>query len=48
MKAAVLTHYDKKGIDLVIKDLPVPVPEDDEILVHIMAATVRFLMNLRC
>lgn len=38
MKAAVLTHYDKKGTDLEMLDLPVPVPEDDEILVRIMAA----------
>ncbi len=29
MKAAVLTHYDKKGTDLEIRDIAVPVPEDD-------------------
>ena len=46
MKAAVLNHYDKKGTDLVIQDLPVPVPEDDEILVHIMAAGVNPLDNM--
>ena len=46
MKAAVLTHYDKKGTDLDIQDLPVPVPEDDEILVHIMAAGVNPLDNM--
>ena len=49
MKAAVLTHYDKKGTDLEIQDLPVPVPEDDQILVHIMAApkgkqSLKFMM----
>ena len=46
MKAAVLTHYDKKGTDLEIQDIPVPVPEDDEILVRIMAAAVNPLDNM--
>ena len=46
MKAAVLTHYDKKGTDLEIQDLPVPVPEDDEVLVRIMAAAVNPLDNM--
>ena len=46
MKAAVLTHYDKKGTDLEMLDLPVPVPEDDEILVRIMAAAVNPLDNM--
>lgn len=46
MKAAVLTHYDKKGTDLEIHDIPVPVPEDDEILVRIMAAAVNPLDNM--
>ena len=46
MKAAVLNHYDKKGTDLEIQDLPVPIPEDDEILVHIMAAGVNPLDNM--
>ena len=42
MKAAVLTHYDKKGTDLEIQDLPVPVPEDDEILAFGIEATWNF------
>lgn len=46
MKAAVLTHYDKKGTDLEIRDLDVPVPEDDEVLVKIMAAAVNPLDNM--
>jgi len=40
LKAAVLTHYDKKGTDLEIQSLPIPVPGDDEVLVRIMAAAV--------
>ena len=46
MKAAVLTHYDKKGTDLEIQDLPVPVPEDNEILARIMVAAVNPLDNM--
>ena len=46
MKAAVLTHYDKKGTDLEIQDLPVPVSEDDEILARIMVAAVNPLDNM--
>ena len=42
MKAAVLTHYDKKGTDLEIQDLPLPVPEDDEILAFGIEATWNF------
>ena len=35
MRAAVLTHYDKNGTDLEIRDLPIPVPEeDDSALIH--------------
>lgn len=46
MKAAVLTHYDKKGTELEIRDIAVPVPEDDEVLVKIMAAAVNPLDNM--
>ena len=46
MKAAVLTHYDKKGTDLEIRDIAVPVPEDDEVLVKMMAAAVNPLDNM--
>ena len=38
MKAAVLTHYDKKGTELDIREIPTPVPEEDEVLVKIMTA----------
>lgn len=32
MKAAVLTHYDKRGADLSICELPIPVPGSDEVM----------------
>lgn len=31
MKAAVLTHYDKNGTELEIREVPVPVPGNDEV-----------------
>ena len=46
MRAAVLTHYDKNGTDLEIRDLPIPVPEEDEVLVKIIAAAVNPLDNM--
>ena len=46
MKAAVLTHYDKNGTDLEIRDVSVPVPENDEVLVKIKAAAVNPLDNM--
>lgn len=38
MKAAVLTHYDKKGTELDIREISTPTPEEDEVLVKIMTA----------
>ena len=46
MKAAVLTHYDKKGTDLSICELPIPVPGSDEVLVRIVTAAVNPLDNM--
>lgn len=38
MKAAVLTHYDKNGTNLELRDIPIPILEDDEVLVRIKVA----------
>ena len=46
MKAALLTQYDKKGTKLEIRDIPIPVPADDEVLVQVMAAAVNPLDNM--
>lgn len=46
MKAAILNHYDKKGTDLEIKEIPVPAVEDDEVLVRIISAAVNPLDNM--
>ncbi len=46
MKAAVLTHYDKKGTELEIREIPTPIPEGDEVLVKIMTAAVNPLDNM--
>ena len=46
MKAAVLTHYDKKGTSLDVQNLPIPVPENEEVLVRIKAAAVNPLDNM--
>lgn len=46
MKAAVLTHYDKNGTDLEIRDIPVPTVKDDEVLVKIMTAAVNPVDNM--
>lgn len=46
MRAAVLTHYDKNGTELEIRELPTPVPENDEVLVRIAAAAVNPLDNM--
>lgn len=46
MKAAVLTHYDQKGTELDIREIPTPVPEEDEVLVKIMTAAVNPLDNM--
>ena len=46
MKAAVLTHYDKNGTELEIREISTPVPEEDEVLVKIMTAAVNPLDNM--
>lgn len=46
MKAAILTHYDKNGTNLEIRDVPLPVLEDDEVLVRVKAAAVNPLDNM--
>ncbi len=46
MKAAILTQYDKKGRNLEIKDIAVPVPNDNEVLVKIYTAAVNPLDNM--
>ncbi len=46
MKAAVLTHYDKQGTELEIREISTPIPEEDEVLVKIMTAAVNPLDNM--
>lgn len=46
MKAAVLTHYDKNGTNLELRDIPIPILEDDEVLVRIKVAAVNPLDNM--
>ena len=46
MKAAILTHYNKKGTDLEIRDITIPVPDEKEVLVKVMAAAVNPLDNM--
>ena len=46
MKAAILTHYDKKGINLELKDIDIPIPENNEVLVKIHFAGVNPLDNM--
>lgn len=46
MKAAVLTHYDKKGTELEIREISTPIPKEDEVLVKIMTAAVNPLDNM--
>ena len=46
MKAAILTHYDKNGTNLEIRDVPLPVLEDDKVLVRVKAAAVNPLDNM--
>ena len=46
MKAAILTHYNKKGTELEIREISTPIPEEDEVLVKIMTAAVNPLDNM--
>ena len=46
MKAAVLTHYDKRKINLEIKNVDIPIPQKNEVLVKIYSAAVNPLDNM--
>lgn len=46
MKAAILTKYNKEGMDLELRELPIPIPEENEVLVGIHAAAVNPLDNM--
>ena len=46
MKAAILTHYNKNGTNLELRDIPIPVPNDSQVLVKIYAAAVNPLDNM--
>ena len=46
LKAAILNGYDKKGCDLVVKDIPIPDINDQEVLVKIHIAGVNPLDNM--
>ena len=46
MKAAVLTHYNKENTNLEIRDIPVPIPNENEVLVKIYSAAVNPLDNM--
>ena len=46
MKAAVLTHYDKQKTNLEIRDIPLPIPKANEVLVKIYSAAVNPLDNM--
>ena len=46
MKAAILENYNKNGNDLIIKDIPIPAPNDDEVLIKVHTAGVNPLDNM--
>lgn len=46
MKAAILTRYDKNTTDLEVRDIPIPTPSADEVLVRIHTAAVNPLDNM--
>lgn len=46
MKAAILEHYDKKGTELVVEDVPAPEPSESAVLVKVRAAGVNPLDNM--
>lgn len=46
MKAAILNQYNKKNLNLEIKDIPIPQIADDEVLIKVMAAGVNPLDNM--
>ena len=46
MKAAILTRYDKNTTGLEVRDIPIPTPSADEVLVRIHTAAVNPLDNM--
>lgn len=46
MKAALLKHYSKQKTNLEIKDVPIPMPKENEVLVKIYSAAVNPLDNM--
>ena len=46
MKAAILTRYDKNATGLEVRDIPIPTPAADEVLVRIHTAAVNPLDNM--
>ena len=46
MKAAILEKYDKNGTNLVIKDVKIPEPRDNEVLVKVYTSAVNPLDNM--
>lgn len=46
MRAAVLTQYDKQKINLEIKEVSIPIPKENEVLVKIYSAAVNPLDNM--
>lgn len=46
MRAAVLTRYDKQKINLEIKEVSIPIPKENEVLVKIYSAAVNPLDNM--
>ena len=46
MKAAILEKYNKNGADLVIKDIEIPEPKENEVLVKVYASAVNPLDNM--
>lgn len=46
MRAAVLTQYDKQKINLEIKEISIPIPKENEVLVKIYSAAVNPLDNM--
>lgn len=43
MKAAVLTHYDKNGTELDIREIPTPIPEEGEVPVSGNCSSCHFI-----
>ena len=46
MKAAILENYNKNGLDLVIKNIKIPEPNENEVLVKVYTTAVNPLDNM--